>query len=101
MLADVIKSLGLIVKLMKSDFVLFYYKNTGDNTFYISTTEFEIYSSEKFLKYKKLAKRLLKDKKCKLIFCCIGDFEKFSNKEKMAGRNLFKLLKQYKDDSTS
>jgi hypothetical protein len=95
MLAEAINSLKVISTLMKSDFTLFYYQTEGNKTFYISTENSELYNSAKFLSSKSIARRMIKTKECKLIFCCIGNFEKFSTKEKLEGRKIKMINRKY------
>lgn len=95
MLVESINCLKVITTLMKSDFTLFYYNTEGNKTFYISTEDSELYNSTKFLSSKKIARKMIKSADCRLIFCCIGNFEKFSSKEKLEGRKIKQINRKY------
>lgn len=94
MLSGAIKILSFISKIHKGEqFHLFYYKN-NDNSYYICVENFDLYSSEKFLKNKKIAKKLIKNSDTKVVFCHIGDFNKFKSNEKITGKKIFSITKQ-------
>lgn len=92
MLSEAISSLNFISKINKGEkFDLFYYK--GENEFYICVENFDLYSSEKFLKNKKIARKFMKSGG-KLMFCHIGDFQKFKSNEKTTGKKIFSITKK-------